>query len=88
MEISLEARHFYKFLSKNGCLRKFITNVRKKTSCHIEGWSVLEILTRFNSVGTGFIWMDTEEGIQYWSDLSKKWNEERERRKITQGETT
>lgn len=88
MKISLEARYFYKFLCKNGCLRKFITNVRGETSCHIEGLSILEILTRFNSVASGFIWTHTDEGGQYWSDLSKKWNEERERRKITQGETT
>jgi hypothetical protein len=81
MEISLEARHFYKFLSKNNCLRQFIANVREQTSCHVEGWSILEILTRFSTVGTAFIWMYTDEGIQYWSDLSKKWNEERERRK-------
>ena len=88
MGISLEARYFYKFLSKNGCLRKFITNVRRQNSYYIEGLSILEILTRFDSVSAGFIWTHTDEGGQYWSDLNNRWNEERERRKITQGETT
>ena len=88
MEISLEARHFYKFLCKNGCLRNFINNVRRQNLFYIEGLSILEILTQFNSVGSGFIWKHTDEGGEYWSDLNNKWNEERERRKITQGETT
>ena len=87
MEISLETRYFYKFLQRHGCLRKFVDNT---LASHPERskWSVMEILSNSNYIDIGFIWARTEEGTQYWEELNNKWNEERERRKITQDETT
>jgi hypothetical protein len=80
MEISLETRYFYKFLQRHGCLRKFINNTLES---HPERskWSVMEILSNSNCIGIGFIWAASKEGDEYWSDLNRKWNEERQRRK-------
>lgn len=82
MEISLEARYFYKFLKKHNCLRAFIKNILRENRCIIDkNWSILEILTRYTAISVGFIWARTEEGAQYWEELDKKWINEREQRK-------
>jgi hypothetical protein len=86
MEISLEARHFYKFLKKHNCLRQFIKNILAENKCINKKWSILEILTMYNTISVGFIWVETEEGVQYWDELNNKWINERKRREEEESE--
>ena len=86
MEISLEARHFYKFLKKHNCLRQFIKNILADNKCIDEKWSILEILTMYDTISVGFIWVGTEEGVQYWDELNNKWINERKRREEEESE--
>jgi hypothetical protein len=86
MEISLEARHFYKFLKKHNCLRQFIKNILTENKCINKKWSILEILTMYNTISVGFIWVETEEGVQYWDELNNKWINERKRREEEESE--
>lgn len=86
MAISLEARYFYKFLKKHNCLRQFIKNILAENKCINKNWSILEILTMYDTISVGFIWAGTEEGVQYWDELNNKWINERKRREEKESE--
>ena len=87
MEISLDARYFYKFLKKHNCLGAFMKNILTENNVYIyKNWSILEILTMYNTISVGFIWAGTEEGVQYWDELNNKWINERKRREEEESE--
>ena len=87
MEISLEARHFYKFLKKHNCLGAFIKNILTDNNrCIDKNWGTLEILTKYTTISVGFIWAGTPEGQAYWEELNNKWINERKRREEKESE--
>ena len=88
MEISLEARYFYKFLKKHNCLRAFIKNILRENGWIGKNLNILEILTKYPTISGGFIWAGTEEGAQYWEELNKKWINERKQREEKESEIT
>ncbi len=87
MEISLEARYFYKFLKKHNCLRAFMKNILMENNvCIYKNWSILEILTKYPTISVAFIWAGTPEGQAYWEELNNKWINERKRREKKESE--
>lgn len=86
MAISLEARYFYKFLKKHNCLGAFIKNILAENKCINKKWSILEILTMYDTISVGFIWARTLEGQAYWEELNNKWINERKRREEKESE--
>ena len=40
----------------------------------------------YDTISVGFIWVETEEGVQYWDELNNKWINERKRREEEESE--
>ena len=40
----------------------------------------------YDTISVGFIWVGTEEGVQYWDELNNKWINERKRREEEESE--
>lgn len=74
MTSRLLAKHFYKFLKRNRCLKQFIANIVNEHP-YYKDKPILTILENYTSVGIGFIWMHTREGSTFWNEIDKKWIE-------------
>lgn len=60
---------FIKFLKKHGALRKFKVNIK----VYRPGES--DISWYIGNIGGAFIWENSAEGHEYWSNLSSLWEE-------------
>ena len=75
MKISLHARLLYKFLKQQGAFQDYITNACKRHKCDITQKNIETILRTCNGIGDAFIWRDTKEGHNFWSNLNEKWHD-------------
>lgn len=77
---------FLQFLKENNALHKFRKNVKKQKYCsfvtlenYINPFTIEPIKKLFtlegynNLVNFAFIWSETKEGHDYWSNLDRKW---------------
>ena len=75
MKTSLKNKLLYKFLKEQGVFQRYITNACKRNGCDITKKNIEEILQRCDGIGDAFIWLDTKEGHDFWSNLNEKWHD-------------
>jgi len=75
MKISLHASLLYKFLKQQGVFQDYIINVCKRHKCDVTKKNIETILRTCNGIGDAFIWEDTKEGRDFWSNLNEKWHD-------------
>ena len=75
MKTSSKNKLLYKFLKEQGVFQKYITNACKRHGCNVTQKNIEEILQTFNGIGDAFIWNDTKEGHNFWSNLNEKWHD-------------
>lgn len=75
--------HFFLFLKKNECFDKFIHNVLLDKCVNMHNKKAMEecVIYYFRNTSKfllfieAFCWVNTNEGVKFWSKIHKKWTE-------------